>query len=94
MFCCHYMSTLKGLFNSYHLSPTVFCCLYCGSDYSADRSLKRHYQSFPEHRPSSANVYEHAGNNVKPANVSVKEFWRMVAICMTMYELFTNLLYS
>ena len=50
------------------------CCLYCGSDYSADRSLKRHCQSFPEHRPSSASVCERAGNNVKPANVSIKEF--------------------
>ena len=49
----------------------VFTCLYCGATYSADRSLKRHYRSLPEHRPtSSTNV----GSNVQNTDIVVNEF--------------------
>ena len=49
----------------------VFTCLYCGATYLADRSLKRHYRSLPEHRPtSSTNV----GSNVQNADIVVNEF--------------------
>ena len=49
----------------------VFTCLYYGATYLADRSLKRHYGSLPEHRPtSSTNV----GSNVQNADIVVNEF--------------------
>ena len=49
----------------------VFTGLYCCATYSADRSLKRHYRSLPENRPtSSTNV----GSNVQNADIVVNEF--------------------
>ena len=49
----------------------IFTCLYCGATYFANRSLKRHYRSLTEHRPtSSTNV----GSNAQNADIVVNEF--------------------
>lgn len=36
--------------------PKVFTCLNCGNEYKNDRSLRKHYSKFPDHRPQRQEV--------------------------------------